>query len=227
MSASRAGDADRALEHSPVFGLFSVETRRRLAAGGAIVSLEPGAMLCQQGDLADAAWLIIQGEIEIRTVAPDGRQVRIAALAAGAVAGEMSVLDGAPRSADMIAIRRSQLLRLSRAAFVAAVEAEPTAALALIRSLTARLRATDRSLEAAQVQDLGSRLADLLLGEAGQGSLVAMTQTEMARRLGASREKVNRKLHAWRVSGLLDVSRAGVRLTDKQRLAAASRRQAG
>src|SRR5205085_4328448 len=139
--------------------------------------------------------------VEVRSVMADGQQVRIAVLAAGELAGEMSMLDGEPRSADMIATRRTRLLRLSRAAFVEAVEAEPAAAIALLRDLSLRLRATDRSLEAVQARDLGGRLAGLLLAEAGEGALVSVTQTELARRLGASREKVNRKLHAWGASG--------------------------
>jgi CRP-like cAMP-binding protein len=128
----------------------------------------------------------------------------------------MGVLDAAPRSADMAAARNTELLRISAGAFVAALEAEPAAALALIRALSTRLRTADRNLEAARTQDLGSRLAALLLDEAGAASAVPLTQVELARRLGASREKVNRKLHAWGADGVVAVSRSGVRLARRE-----------
>ncbi|MCI3133619.1 helix-turn-helix domain-containing protein [Phenylobacterium aquaticum] len=49
---------------------------------------------------------------------------------------------------------------------------------------------------------------------------MAVTQTELARRVGASREKVNRKLHAWVGEGLLRLDRSGVRILSTQRLRA-------
>jgi CRP/FNR family cyclic AMP-dependent transcriptional regulator len=208
----RGDEVARGLERSAVFGLFSAKMRERLGAGGARVSLETGRLLCQQGDLSDAAWLVLKGAIEVRSTMPDGTQVCIAVLGPGEVAGEMGVLDGAARSADMAAARNTELLRISAGSFVSALEAEPAAALALIRALSMRLRAADRKLEAARTQDLGSRLAALLLDEATGAGAVALTQVELARRLGASREKVNRKLHAWRAEGVVAVSRTGARI---------------
>jgi CRP-like cAMP-binding protein len=209
-------EVGRGLERSAVFGVFSTRMREQLGAGGAQVSLEAGRLLCQQGDPSDAAWLVLKGAIEVRSTMPDGAQVCIAVLGPGEVAGEMGVLDAAPRSADMAAARNTELLRISAGAFVAALEAEPAAALALIRALSTRLRTADRNLEAARTQDLGSRLAALLLDEAGAASAVPLTQVELARRLGASREKVNRKLHAWGADGVVAVSRSGVRLARRE-----------
>ena len=50
--------------------------------------------------------------------------------------------------------------------------------------------------------------------------MVTLTQTEIARRIGASREKVNRKLHDWNDEGFIELSRSGVKLKDKARLEA-------
>jgi DNA-binding transcriptional regulator LsrR (DeoR family) len=50
--------------------------------------------------------------------------------------------------------------------------------------------------------------------------LVALTQTEIARRIGASREKVNRKLHEWVSEGWVAISRSGVRLLQRRELTA-------
>jgi CRP-like cAMP-binding protein len=84
--------------------------------------------------------------------------------------------------------------------------------LALIAELSRRLRATNDLIESSAFLDLGGRLAKLLLAAAGPSGVVALTQTEIARRIGASREKVNRKLHAWSHDGWVALTPQGVRL---------------
>jgi CRP/FNR family transcriptional regulator, cyclic AMP receptor protein len=218
MTMRTALDAEQGLARSLVFGVLSKARRQRLAANGQVVTLLPGALLCQKGDPGDAAYLVMEGELEVRTVSPDGRLVRLAALGRGEIAGEMAVLDGAERSADMVAARNTRLLKVARGALIEALVAEPLAAIGLIEALTGRLRATDLALEALHTLDLGGRLANLLIAEAGMQGLVSLTQGEMAHRIGASREKVNRQLGRWRADGLVSVSKAGVRLLSPDRL---------
>ena len=57
-----------------------------------------------------------------------------------------------------------------------------------------------------------------VLREAGDGALVSLTQVGMARRIGASREKVNRKLHEWGAEGWISLGRSGVRLVKRAAL---------
>jgi CRP/FNR family cyclic AMP-dependent transcriptional regulator len=220
MTMRAALDAEQGLARSVVFGVLSKARRQRLAASGQIVTLLPGALLCQKGDPGDSAYLVMEGELEVRTVSPDGRLVRLAALGRGEIAGEMAVLDGAERSADMVAARNTRLLKVARGALIEALVAEPLAAIGLIEALTRRLRATDLALEALHTLDLGGRLANLLIAEAGMQGLVSLTQGEMAHRIGASREKVNLQLGRWRTDGLVSVSKAGVRLLSPDRLEA-------
>jgi CRP-like cAMP-binding protein len=136
------------------------------------------------------------------------------------VIGEMAVLDGGVRSADICAIRRSRFLRITRDQAIAALESEPKALLKLLAELSRRLRLANTSLEDAQLLDLGGRLAQRLLEEAGDGAVVTLTQTEIARRIGASREKVNRKLHEWCDEGWIAMGRAGIKLVARDKLQA-------
>ena len=92
--------------------------------------------------------------------------------------------------------------------------------LKLIAELISRLRKTDSQLEDSALLDLGGRLAQRLLEEAGDGAMVTLTQTELARRIGASREKVNRKLHEWEDEGWVALGRSGVKLKARDKLAA-------
>jgi CRP-like cAMP-binding protein len=158
--------------------------------------------------------------VEIRTSTLAGKDVRIASLKPYAVIGEMAVLDGGVRSADVAAIRRSRFLRIARDQAIAALESEPRALLKLIAELSRRLRHADAALEDAHTLDLGGRLAQRLLEEAGDAAAVTLTQTELARRIGASREKVNRKLHEWVDEGWIAMGRSGIRLTARDKLSA-------
>jgi CRP/FNR family cyclic AMP-dependent transcriptional regulator len=220
LDAVSARTTEDALAASPVLGLLSQPARDRLAASGAAIALDAGALLCQQGDPGDAVFVVLEGEIEIRTASAGGREVRFASFGTGAVVGEMAALDGGRRSTDMVAARRTRLWRIPRAAMVEALQAEPVAAVALVAELARRLRVANAALEATRVLDLGGRLALFLLDAAGERALVPLTQTEIARRLGASREKVNRKLNAWARSGWVVLSSAGVRLAERRALIA-------
>jgi len=209
-----------ALAASEVLHHLSAAAAERLAAAGSPVSLAAGALLCRAGDPGDAVFVVLEGQVEARMDSATGREMRLVGLGAGQIVGEMAALDGGRRSADIVAATRARLWRIPRAALVAALEAEPKVAVALIVELSHRLRAANAALEAETLLDLGGRLARLLLAEQRGRGLVALTQTEMARRLVVSREKVNRKLHEWVRHGWVEIASVGVRLTDVERLRA-------
>jgi len=211
--------ATKAMAASPFLGLLSAAARDGLARTGAAVVLQPGGMLCQQGDPGDAIFIVLEGEIEIRTSSLGGRDVRFASFGPGAIVGEMSALDGGRRSTDMVATRRSRLWRIPRVPLIEALKTEPSATVALVAVLVARLRNANIALEASRVLDLGGRLAQFLLAATAEQALVPLTQTEIARQLGVSREKVNRKLHAWAGLGCITLNAAGVRVIDTSTLA--------
>lgn len=210
--------AATALALSPVLRVLDEASRLRLIAAGSPVELVAGEMLFLTGDDGDVAFVVLSGELEIRTLSAMGREVRIGGLGPGALVGEMAVIDGDPRSADVTAQRRTRLWRLPRAAFVAALEANPKTALALLAELSRRLRATNNSLESSRLLDLGARLAGLLAEVQSDTATISMTQTEMARRLGYSREKVNRKLNAWARLGWIKIGPSGVRILDASKI---------
>ena len=146
--------------------------------------------------------------------------VRMASLKPPALIGEMAVLDGGTRSADIAAIRKSRFLRIHRDQAIAALESEPKALLKLLAEMSRRLRTDDAAIEDAHTLDLGGRLAMRILEEAGDSTSVTLTQTEIARRIGASREKVNRKLHEWADEGWISMGRAGIKILARDQLKA-------
>jgi CRP-like cAMP-binding protein len=211
---------EAALAKAELMAALSEETRKRLAQQGVPCTVEPGKLLFAKGDRGDALYVLLEGEVEVRTSTEAGKDIRIASLKPPAVIGEMAVLDGGARSADICAIRRSRFLRIHRDQALAALESEPQALLKLIAELSRRLRHADAAIEDAHTLDLGGRLALRLIEEAGDGASVTLTQTELARRIGASREKVNRKLHEWVDEGWISMGRAGIKIVSRDRLTA-------
>jgi CRP-like cAMP-binding protein len=220
MKSDDLKSVEAALSRAELFAAISDKGRAKLAAAGTVVTVEPAQLLFAKGDPGDAIFVVLEGEVEVRTSNEGGRDVRIASLKPHALIGEMAVLDGGARSADICAIRRTRLLRIGRDVAIATLEGEPKALLRLIAGLIGRLRAADSAIEDAALLDLGGRLAQRLLEEAGESALVTLTQTELARRIGASREKVNRKLHEWNDEGWVAIGRSGVKLVKRDQLLA-------
>jgi CRP/FNR family cyclic AMP-dependent transcriptional regulator len=128
-----------------------------------------GDVIFAQGDEGDAMYLIEEGAVDI--VAGTGTQrVTLASLFSGQYFGELSLLDGAPRSAMARASRATSLLALERDAFVDFVKRRPEAALSIMHEIGERMRATNelmtRTVSRNIVEEdeenisLGDRVAD-------------------------------------------------------------------
>jgi CRP-like cAMP-binding protein len=208
---------EAALAKAELMAALSEATLKRLAKQGQPCTVDSGKLLFAKGDKGDALYVLLEGEVEVRVSTEAGKDVRMASLKPPALIGEMAVLDGGTRSADICAIRKS---RIHRDQAIAALESEPKALLKLIAEMSRRLRHADSALEDAHTLDLGGRLALRLIEEAGDSASVTLTQTELARRIGASREKVNRKLHEWVDEGWISMGRAGIKLIARDKLKA-------
>jgi CRP-like cAMP-binding protein len=204
------------LGRSEVFEVLSQAVRQRLAASGSPIRLTHGQRLFSAGDAGDAAYLVISGELEVQLSRSDGSETYLARIRPGAVIGDMAVLDGGKRSADVVASRTSQLLRFGRQAVLDALAEEPQAALRLLAVLVGRLRETNTLVEESTALDLGARLARVLLGESGP---VTRSQSDLARLVSGSRESVNRKLSVWRGEGWIEIGTRGIILRDRDALA--------
>ena len=209
------------IARNPFFAVLPEARRQQLVANGAPMRMEPGADLFRVGDESEAMYVILTGEVEVAVPGQDGKDVWLARIGAGSLVGEMGVLDGGPRSADVRASSRTELWRIGRRAVIDILREEPSSGLALLAMMTQRLRMADALLQERALLDLGGRLARLLLES--QGAVIALPQGEMARLIGASRERVNRKLAAWRSEGWIDVGAYGVKLLNRQALANAAR----
>jgi signal transduction histidine kinase len=127
------------LRRSPFFTGFSDENLNELIAQSEQVRLQPGQILMEQGDSGDCAYVVLDGELEI--VKRSGENdIAIAVRETGELIGEMALLDKAPRMATVRAVQESNLLRISKDTFERVLCTNPSVALAMLRTVTARLR---------------------------------------------------------------------------------------
>lgn len=134
LNALRSVPLFRTLDDNAAFELCDLLTVRD----------EPGGtVLVQRGDPGDAMYLIETGRVRISVKDADGHDATLAELGNGEFFGEMSILDGQPRSADVTTIRNSRLAVLSRENFRSFVRKNPDIALGILSEVSHRLRRTD------------------------------------------------------------------------------------
>ena len=151
----------------------------------------------------DALFIIDSGQVKVSIVSEDGREVILSLLGDGAVFGELSLLDGKPRSANVVATENTALYVVRRADFLQLIYKVPKISIALLAELAARLRRTDRKIEGLALLDVTSRISETLLqlatdqGEQREeGIHVASrpTHQQLANMSGTTRETVSRVL---------------------------------
>ena len=155
-------------------------------------------------------YFLLSGQVRITTYSQQGREVSFRDYAAGEHFGDLSAIDGAQRSADVIALQDSQLIRMGSADFLALLAQEPALALRMMQHLTQLVRRlTDRVLELSTLS-VPTRLHAELLRLAPQvqpdGSAridPIPTHAALASKISTNREQVARELSALTQQGLL------------------------
>lgn len=186
-------------------------------------SLSTGEVLFFKGDPGDALYAVRRGQIRIDTGTEAGRRLTLNLLGGGDVFGEVALLDGQPRTADAIATEPTELFMVRRRDFVDCLARNSTVALQVIELLCERIRYMSSRFEESTLLPLSARLARRLEMLAEDfGSDISVSQEELAVFVGSTRESVNRQLQAWKRTGLLEIGRSRVRLTDREGLSSAA-----
>ena len=186
--------------------------------------------LFHEGDPGYTLYVILSGQVSIQRWNEHGQVIPIARRGPGEHIGELSLLDGAARSADAVTTEPSELLMLDSDGFQSVLASNPPMAGALLSTLARRLREAADALDAHRTQDIPARLCSYLLelvktrGQVqsdGSIKLVpAISQATIADQISSTRESVNRALSRLREVGVLHSEGRYIRLTDMKRLRA-------
>jgi CRP-like cAMP-binding protein len=184
-----------------------------------------GAVLVTQGEPADAFYVLHSGRARVALFGDNGREVTLSSLRSGDYFGEVSLFDGRPRSANVVALTDVTVLVLDRDAFLAHLRAYPDTALRLLGDMSRRLRHADEMIGNLALLDVYGRLARTLVGlardegtEPGSDGIVLRlrpTQQELAHMVGTCRETVSRAVSSLTRQGLVSNRGRGMLLTPR------------
>jgi len=187
--------------------------RRALLGAARPVRLGPRDILFHAGDAGDGCYFLRAGAVKAIVVAKDGQERLLAVLGPGSLIGELSLIDSAPRSATIAALKPCGLLHLSRTAFYRVADANPLIYRAALKILARRLRETnDLTLAQATVPVVGRVARAFLALAAGlghercnSGILLSdrITQTDIAGLAGVARENASRAINDLLREGVL------------------------
>ena len=136
------------LRRLPMFAEIEPARLKLLAFMSERVGFDPGKQLMRQGDPPDAAYLIIDGQVDIVLETSAG-QFTVATLGTNDIVGDMGILSNAPRAATVRAKDRVIALRISKEPFMRMVREFPNMAVSIMQELAQRLEATNRQLSGA------------------------------------------------------------------------------
>lgn len=180
-----------------------------------------------EGDQGTSLFVVERGEVKIVLRSAEGKEAILGFRAAGDFFGEMALLDGEPRSANVIATEPCEVLILRRDDFLRFIAEHPNVAVGLLAILSQRLRSTTRLVHDASFLNIRARvvraildLASLrgILGVDGEISIPRLTQEDLAQMVGATRESVNKWLKYYERLSVLTLTRGRVIVKRPQRL---------
>ena len=169
------------------------------------------AVIINEGDPADALYIILSGRVKVYAADGEGREIVLLTQGPGEYFGEM-MLDEGPRSASVMTLEASTFLVIPKASLRQFLVQNPAFAIRLIEKLIHRIRSLTASVKSLALMDVYGRVAGLLLELADEqdGSWVInerLTQQDIASRVGASREMVSRILKDLADGGYIAVQR--------------------
>jgi len=186
--------------------ILPAELAGALFDGGRSIALPAGAILFQAGDPCTGCYQVLEGLLKVTLDLASGRERILAILGPGALIGELSVIDGSPRSAAVTAIRDAKLRFVSRARFDEFARSNPEIYRVVAAVLARRLRDIDGALAASFLSVKGRTartfltLADAFGKDVGSGRILIrqkVSQGDLAALAGVARENLSRILQDW------------------------------
>jgi CRP-like cAMP-binding protein len=177
-------------------------------------------------ETGSAFFVIFSGKVKVYRVSDDGREVILSILSESDFFGEMAILDGLTRSANVTAIEDSEIFIIQRADFLDLMYSHPEVSISLLQELTKRLRAADMKIKSLSLKDVEGKVATVILqladdiGKIKQGVVEIEKlpfQHDLANMAGTSRETISRTLHSFQKRGLIELDGNKLRILNYEK----------
>ena len=200
------------LQNVPIFSDLSSSDLKKISDKMVSRFYEKGKMILLEESQGETFFIILSGVVKVTRLSDDGREVILAILGESDFFGEMSLLDGEGRSANIVATENSEVVTLSRSDFLDCLEKYPKIAIALLEELAIRLRKSDQHIESLSLSDSEQRIGVTLirlaeeLGTIKRGNVMLKGlpyQQDIANMAGTSRETVSRVMKTFEDRNLI------------------------
>ena len=223
---------EETLAKAGIFQGVDPDAAAALASQLETVEYARGSAIFSEGELGDRLFIILSGKVKLGRHSPDGRENLLAVMGPSDMFGELSVFDPGPRTSSATAVTDVRLGTMDRDGLREWINKRPEIAEQLLRVLARRLRRTNNALADLIFTDVPGRVAKQLLqlaqrfGTQEGGALRVthdLTQEEIAKLVGASRETVNKALADFAHRGWIRLEGKSVLISDSERLARRAR----
>ena len=179
-----------------------------IAARGTRRQFAANAILVNEGDAASSLYIVLSGRLKVYASSEEGRQVVLADLGPGDYFGELS-LDGGERSASVVALEPTTCVVVAGAELRAFLAEHPDFAQHLVVQLIATVRRLTDQVKSLALDNVYGRLVRLVMEHSDvvgdqRVMRVALTQQDIADRIGSSREMVNRVMRQLTAGGYVE-----------------------
>lgn len=214
MSSHHAATIDH-LSRIPLFAELSDGMLSILASESRLRRFPDGQVLFSEGDPGDTLLILEEGRVKVSRFTASGQEIVLAIIEAPSAFGELSLIDGAPRSATVTAQTPITVRILPRLSLMGMVHNEPSVAMALMTSLVEMVRDTNERLSDVLSLDVPGRVAKWLLaagsrsGRRADGAVAVpftISQSELAAELGTTRVSINKALRGFESLGLIELA---------------------
>jgi CRP/FNR family transcriptional regulator, cyclic AMP receptor protein len=229
MSAEPADTSDRValLRHVRVFAGLSEEDLEAIAEVSVSRRYQAGEVVFREGDGGDTCFVVRSGLARAVRQHSDGRSITLSHFGPGDIFGELAMFDDEPRSATVDVIDALEAVAIPGRDMQRLMREHPEIAVKLNTALAQRLRATNERLARQSFQTVQSRVAAVLTqmvatarsGNEGESDVViALTQADLAKLAGSSRESASRFLASLERSGVITQGRGRLTVHDPNAL---------
>ena len=182
------------------------------------------SVVVSASDAGDALFIVSDGDVKVSLSGENGREIILSTLGAGDFFGEMSLVDGEPRSASVTCLTNAHILRLARRDFLQLLRSYPSIGINVMTEMCVRLRRADESIGNLALLDVYGRVARFLIElaeEEGEridegGALLRKipTQQNIASRIGTSHKTVSRAFGEFQRRGFIKQRDRGLIVRD-------------
>ncbi|MGI9213517.1 MAG: Crp/Fnr family transcriptional regulator [Methylococcaceae bacterium] len=198
------------LEAVTLFEGLDLESIKTIETLVAVRNMSKRTVILTQGEESNSLYLVLEGRLKAYLSDAEGKEVTLGFIEQGETFGELSLLDGKPRSASVMALTTARCAVLSRAGFLSILKDNPSIALHLLEIMANRVRTSTASIADFALLDVYGRVARILMeksreDENGRRITDPLTHQEIAGMVGSSREMVTRILNDLRRGGYIAI----------------------